>query len=177
MRSRVSLTTPWSLFWWWSGIAPVSGEYTVDAVIDGVPRSVSTRVDATILLPRPATVDLVATSPTEVRASWPLVTGAVSYFVRLVEPSPFRTLHTWNTRDTSVTFPFLGLSTGVDHRVDVFPVNVDVTRWPQVTVPDRFNMSRRDSAIFRVTAAGALQIKDVRDADDPPPYEYFTRGR
>jgi hypothetical protein len=177
MRSRMSLTTPWSQLWWWSGIAPVSGEYTVDAVIDGVPRSVSTRVDATSLLPRPATVDLVAMSPTEVRASWPAVTGAVSYFVRLVEPSPFVMLHFWNTTDTSLTFPFLTLRTGVDHRVDVFPVNVDVTRWPQVTVPAQINRSQRVSATFRVTAAGALQIKDVRDAGDPPPYEYFTRGR
>jgi hypothetical protein len=177
MRVRVPFSAPWWSFWRQWLVAPVSGEYTVEAEIDGVRRSVSTRVDAAIMLPRPASVGLDMMTRHEVRASWPAVSGAVSYLVILAEHSPWLTVHSWHTTSTSVTFPAVSLRTDVDYVVEVSPFNFDSTRGWQVTVPSQANTSARWSATFRVTAAGTLQIKDVRDVDDRPPYDYFTRGR
>lgn len=166
LRSRqFGLAGDWFWFSWLDRVAAVSGEYSIDATIDGIARSVRTALDATRLLPRPTGIVLESAGRTEVRVSWSTVPEAVTYYALLtrIDTGGFWTGVTgWYTKATSVTFPALNLRPGLEHLVELVAMTADISSiTPPPRVPSELRVSWSTSARFSVTAAGTLKIRSV----------------
>lgn len=166
LRSRqFGLAGDWFWFSWMDRLAAVSGEYSVEATIDGMARSVRTTVDATKLLGRPAGITLESAGRTEVRVSWAPAPEAVTYYALLtrIDVGGLWTGVTgWYTKGTSVTFPALNLRPGLEHLIELVAITADISSiTPPPRIPSDLRASWSTSARFTVTAAGILKTQHV----------------
>ncbi|MDR7556636.1 MAG: fibronectin type III domain-containing protein [Armatimonadota bacterium] len=167
LRSRqFGLAGDWFWFSWMDRVAAVTGDYVVEAAIDGTTRRVRTSVDATKLLQRPRDITLESAGRTEVRVSWAVVPEAVTYYALLtrIDTGGFWTGVTgWYTKGTSVTFPALNLRPGLEHLVELVAITADITSiTPPPRIPDELRVSWSTSPRFRVTSAGVLRTRHLQ---------------
>lgn len=113
----------------------VSGDYRVEAEVDGRRHSLITTIDAGLELERTSSIAVDSVSSEEVRVTWARVDGAKSYFVELFSLNgvPPRGVEKVYTDALSATFSGLSLAPG-DYYIGVTAFTADlVGTW---TLPD-----------------------------------------
>ncbi|HEU4740673.1 MAG TPA: fibronectin type III domain-containing protein [Meiothermus sp.] len=113
---------------WWTiprtGIAAVSGNYTLEVRVNHQTYSITTALISTERLAQPQ-VMVVASSPNRVRVNWQAVPGALQYYVTLEDDESV--LERAYTSGTSLTFSDLELSPGKTYEVYVEAWNLPYT--------------------------------------------------
>lgn len=177
--NTLTLRTPWLAgrkgeWWaWWAfgtgtagcdGVTrfdcpAVSGDYTIEATVDGIQRTVRVTVDATRFLARPPSVQVTASSTTRVDVNWGEVSGAQAYQVVVRENSPptFPIAGSQSARRPPASVQGLALDPSAQYVVDVRAFSFETWANPLPPLPSQVNWSRIRSAAFTPggTTAGA----------------------
>ncbi len=142
----------------------VSGEYTIEATVNGRLNRVRVTVDANAFIGRPRSVTVDSFTQNEVRASWDGVVGAEVWWVRLRD-AQWRVLAARylpaNVR--SVVFSGVNLQSGVRYHVAVAAFSRDVGLSNPVRFDGQVNFSQKSSGEFSVGPAASSVGESVAD--------------
>lgn len=140
----------------------VTGEYTVEATVNGRLNTVRRTIDASAFIPRSASVTVTSASLTEVNASWAAVSAAESYQALLRRPD-FSIVASSSLPKTATSVRFTGLNldpAGVYH-VAVRAFTHDLARSNPIRLDGQMNRSQRVSATFSPSATGVAIMRGV----------------
>ncbi len=135
------LVSSWHLMF----TAPIAGQYTVEAIVDGRKESFVADVDPSQILPKVTGVDFTQAGDTAA-LSWTPVEGAVSYLVRLNiwTGSDWTRVTSEYATETSIAFTDLPIAAGDEPRMGayVYAFTVDMANRQMLAENPVFNASR-----------------------------------
>jgi hypothetical protein len=126
-----------------------NGIFKLEATVEGVDFSLTTSVDASVILPHPTGIHVSATTDT-VAVNWSRVPGASAYFVCVLERVGEVTIttYTWGCETTTSTsvliIPFEKLVSGNQYIANVSAWSADLTRGGELNLPAQVNASETE---------------------------------